>query len=85
MPRTKLDAALPDPGAMAKLIERYIKIENRITIDEATSRAGASTKRYYSRMKDPGDFTLKEMRMFGKALKIPRDELCDTFWKAVKY
>lgn len=85
MPRTKLDAALPDPGAMAKLIERYVKIERRATIEEVTSRAGTSAKSYYRRLEKPENFTLKELRMFGKALKIPQEELCDAFAKAVKY
>lgn len=85
MPRTKLDARLPNPGAVAKLIERYIKIERRVTVDEAVGRAGASATSYYRRLKSPGDFTLAELRNFSKALKIPPDEMLAAFAEAIKY
>jgi len=85
MPRTKLDGALPNPGAVAKLIERYVKIERRVTVDEVTVRAGASVTSYYRRMKSHGDFTLAELRSFSKALKIPPDEMLSAFAEAIGY
>jgi len=85
MPRTKLDGATPNPGAVAKLIERYIKIERRVNVDEAAARAGASVTGYYRRMKFPGDFTLAELRSFSKALRIPPDEMLSAFAEAIRY
>ena len=85
MPRTKLDECLPDPSAVAKLIERYIKIERRITVDETVTKVGTSMTSYYRRMKDPGNFTLAELRQFGKTLKIPQEELSAALVKAIRY
>lgn len=60
MPRTKLGALLPDPGAVVKLVERYIKIERRITVEQAIKRTC---------------LTLEDLRSFAKALEIPKEEL----------
>lgn len=85
MPRTKLDGALPNPGAVSKLIERYIKIERRITVEEASSRANVSLTSYYRRIGDPARFTLAELRSFGRALKIPPEEMSAALAEALKY
>lgn len=85
MPRTKLDDRLPNPGAVAKLVERYIKIERRVLLDETLSAIGVSKKRYYSRMKDPEDFTFGEFRRFCKELKIPQEELLAACAEALRY
>lgn len=85
MPRTKLDGVLPNPGAVSKLIERYIKIERRITVEEATGRANVSMTSYYRRIGDPARFTLAELRNFAKALKIPQDEMSAALAEALRY
>lgn len=45
MPRTKLDSARPNPGAVAKLIERYVKIERRITVEEVAGSVAGDRRR----------------------------------------
>ncbi len=85
MPRTKLDDYRPNPRAVAKLIERYIKIERHISVGEAIDRAGFSRTMYYNRQKAPADFTLEELRRFGKTLNIPQEEMVAAFAEAIRY
>lgn len=85
MPRTRLSGAIPNPRAVTKLIERYIKIERECTIEDAAARANVSRTLYYKRMKEPGCFTLAELRSFSKALKIPPEEMSAVLMEALKY
>ena len=85
MPRTRRNNCLPNPSAMTRLIERYIKIERRITVDEAVELAGCSRTLYYNRMRDPASLTLAELRSFAKALKIPQEEVAAALADAIKY
>lgn len=85
MLRTKLDALLPDLGAVVKLVERYIKVERRVTVEQAVEHTCLSRTSYYNRLKRPGDLTLEELRSFAKALEIPREELLAAVADAVRY
>ena len=85
MPRTKLEGAQPNPRAVAKLIERYIKIECNCTVEMAVDKAGVSRSLYYNRMKDPTQFTLAELRSFSKALRIPQEEVSAALAEAIRY
>ena len=75
MPRTKLSEAVPDTMAVFKLIERYIKIERGYTVEETVERTGYSKGLYYRRSNNPKDFSLDELRRFGRILKIPPEEM----------
>lgn len=85
MPRTKLDRVLPNPSAVSKLVEMYLKIECRCSIDQAVALANCSKGLYYRRIKSPANFTLAELRSFGKALKIPQEELVEAIAAAIRY
>ena len=85
MPRVKWSENMPHPEAVAKLIERYIKIERRDTVEEALSRAGCSKGLYYRRLNAPEDFSLAELRRFGRALEIPQEELAEAVAAALRY
>ncbi len=85
MPRTILDEYRPNPKAVSKLIERYIKIERHISVGEALDRAGYSRTMYYNRQKAPAEFTLAELRRWGKALNIPREEMAEALAEAIRY
>ncbi len=85
MPRVKLGENLPNPRAVAKLIERYIKIERRDTVEEAVARMGYSKGLYYRRLKAPEDFSLAELRRFGRVLDIPQEELAEAIAAALRY
>lgn len=85
MPRVKLSESLPNPRAVSKLIERYVKIESPIGLDETLARTRISRTRYYARLKDPGEYTLAEVRILGKTLNIPKEELIAAFVEAIQY
>lgn len=85
MPRTKLDAMRPNPRAVAKLIEYYMKIDSNLNVLDTMSKASVSKNVYYSRMKEPEKFTLEELRKLAKTLKIPQEELTIAFEEAIKY
>mgnify|MGYP001075731767 CR=1 FL=1 len=85
MPRVKLSERLPNPRAVSKLIEHYVKVESAISLDEMLARTRISRTRYYARLKDPGEYTLAEMRVLGKTLNIPKEELIAAFVEAIQY
>lgn len=85
MPRSKWNDHLPNPAAVSKLIERYIKIERHVTVEETASRAGYSRTLYYKRIKEPADFTLAELRNFSRVLNIPEQEVITAFAEAIRY
>lgn len=85
MPRIRQNNFLANPAAVTKLIERYIKIERRITVDEAVECAGCSRTLYYNRIRDPASLTLAELRNFAKALKIPQEEVSAALAEAIRY
>lgn len=85
MPRIRQNNFLANPAAVTKLIERYIKIERRITVDEAVESAGCSRTLYYNRIRDPASLTLAELRNFAKALKIPQEEMSAALAEAIRY
>lgn len=85
MPRVKLSESLPNPRAVSKLIEHYVKVESAISLDEMLARTRISRTRYYARLKDPGEYTLAEMRVLGKTLNIPKEELIAAFVEAIQY
>jgi len=76
---------LPNPAAVSKLIKRYIKVERDYTLEKTVDLAGYSKTLYYHRIKDPGNFTLAEVRSFGKALKIPPEEMLTALAQAIRY
>ena len=85
MPRTKLSEAVPDTMAVFKLIERYIKIERGYTVEETVERTGSSKGLYYRRSNNPKDFSLDELRRFGRILKIPPEEMLAVIAAALRY
>jgi len=85
MPRIRQNNFLANPAAVTKLIERYIKIERRITVDEAVGMAGCSRTLYYNRLRDPANLTLAELRNLSKALKIPQEEMSAALAEAIRY
>lgn len=85
MPRTKLDRVLPNPSAVSKLIEHYVKVECRCTLDQVVTSANCSKGLYYRRIRSPADFSLTELRSFGKVLKIPQEALVEAIAEAIRY
>lgn len=85
MPRIRRNSCLPDPSAVTKLIERYVKIERRITAEDVAGKVGICRASYYNRIRDPTSLTLGELRSFAKALKIPQEEMFAALAEAIKY
>lgn len=82
MPKLKM---LHDPKRVSKLIQQYIKIERKSSVDSTASRIGMSKQTLYNRIEDPDSLKLREVRRIGQALGIPPEELLDAVSAALRY
>ena len=58
------------------LIAKYLALRNVDTADFIAS-IGMNKSTYYRRMKEPGLFTVAELRAIGNCLRIPREEIAN--------
>ena len=67
---------------LAKLIERYVKVETAGTSKDACESVGIKYDLYRRRMNEPWNLTVEELQKF-RRLGIPTEELTEALSQAI--
>lgn len=80
MPRVKLG---PSTNELLKVIRCYAN-ESERGVEECLAGTKLTVSRYYRRLKEPGEFTVEELRQVSRAFRIPWEELETALERAIK-
>ena len=82
MPRTKLSAPADAKRDMTRLL-RHGCTDAKGSINKSASAFGMSNITLWRRIKDPGTFTLDELKTARRVLQLSKDELMDCISKMI--
>jgi hypothetical protein len=81
----------PDPKKLSMLITYYRQVVRNMTVEEVSARSGVCKQTYEKRFgmnvrgSDPAGTRLSELHRVGRVLHIPKEEILEAVWAAIKY